>query len=135
MFYVVSPAIICDQLRLRNWYLYLRFSFKTCGSWSHFTFKQVFSWLQQVFGQDPIPQFEINNFTLSVLEQLANRNQEQNKNAEIITKDYIQKATEYAAEGKTTCKYKTLYFIYELLSFLGLLDIKCFTGYTLSVFC
>ncbi|XP_020625872.1 HAUS augmin-like complex subunit 1 [Orbicella faveolata] len=59
---------------------------------------QVFSWLQLVYGEDPIPQFEINTFTLSVLEQLARRNLEQNKHAEIITKDYIQKTAEYSAE-------------------------------------
>lgn len=62
-------------------------------------FWQVFAWLQQVFGEDPIPQFEINSFTLGVLEQLANRNQEQNKHAVLITKDFIQKTPEYAAEG------------------------------------
>lgn len=56
-------------------------------------------WLQQVFGEDPIPQFEINSFTLGVLEQLAIRNQEQNKHAVLITKDFIQKTSEYAAEG------------------------------------
>lgn len=65
-----------------------------------FDFEQVFNWLQQVYGEDPIPQFEINSFTLSVLEQLASRNLEQNKHAEIITKDYIQKTAEYSAEGK-----------------------------------
>ena len=59
----------------------------------------MFSWLQQVFGEDPIPQFEINSFTLGVLEQLANRNQEQNKHAELVTKDYILKTSEYASEG------------------------------------
>lgn len=67
---------------------------------NYFHFKQVFSWLQQVFGQDPIPQFEINSLTLSVLEQLANRNLGQNKHAELITDDYIQKTAEYSAEGK-----------------------------------
>ncbi|XP_068741555.1 HAUS augmin-like complex subunit 1 [Montipora capricornis] len=61
---------------------------------------KVFSWLQQVFGEDSIPQFEINNFTLSILENLASRNQEQNKHATIITKDHIQKSTEYAAEAE-----------------------------------
>lgn len=59
---------------------------------------KVFAWLQQVFGEDPIPQFEINSFTLGVLEQLAIRNQEQNKHAVLITKDFIQKTSEYAAE-------------------------------------
>ena len=63
--------------------------------------EQVFTWLQQVYGQEPIPQFEINSLTLSVLEQLANRNLEQNKHAELITKDYIQKTAEYSAEGKS----------------------------------
>lgn len=53
------------------------------------------------FGEDSIPQFEINNFTLGILEKLANINQEQNKHGEIITKDYIQKCSEYAAEGGT----------------------------------
>ncbi|PFX34385.1 HAUS augmin-like complex subunit 1 [Stylophora pistillata] len=43
---------------------------------------QVFTWLQQVFGQDHIPQFEINSFTLNILEQLAKRNLEQNKTTE-----------------------------------------------------
>ena len=62
-------------------------------------FWQVFAWLQQVFGEDPIPQFEINSFTLGVLGQLAIRNQEQNKHAVLITKDFIQKTSEYAAEG------------------------------------
>lgn len=62
-------------------------------------FWQVFAWLQQVFGEDPIPQFEINSFTLGVLEQLAIRNQEQNKHAVLLTKDFIQKTSEYAAEG------------------------------------
>ncbi|KAK2550291.1 HAUS augmin-like complex subunit 1 [Acropora cervicornis] len=61
---------------------------------------KVFSWLQQVFGEDSIPQFEINNFTLGILEKLANINQEQNKHGEIITKDYIQKCSEYAAEAE-----------------------------------
>lgn len=63
-------------------------------------FWQVFAWLQQVFGEEPIPQFEINSFTLGVLEQLANRNQEQNRHAVLITKDFIQKTSEYAAESK-----------------------------------
>ena len=62
-------------------------------------FWQVFAWLQQVFGEDPIPQFEINSFTLGVLEQLAIRNQEQNKHAVLITKDFVQKTSEYTAEG------------------------------------
>ena len=76
-------------------------------SLKYFDFKQVFSWLQQVYGEDPIPQFEINSFTLSVLEQLAQRNLEQNKHAEIITKDYVQKTAEYSAEGN--CSICTLH--------------------------
>ena len=75
-----------------------------------------------MFGEDSIPQFEINNFTLSVLENLASRNQEQNKHATIITKDHIQKSTEYAAEGRakklfllyTVCMYFVFCFIANL---------------------
>lgn len=59
---------------------------------------QVFTWLQQVFGQDHIPQFEINSFTLNVLERLAKRNLKQNKHAELVTKDQTQKTVEYSAE-------------------------------------
>lgn len=59
---------------------------------------QVFTWLQQVFGQDHIPQFEINSFTLNVLERLAKRNLKQNKHAELVTKDHTQKTVEYSAE-------------------------------------
>ena len=61
-------------------------------------------------------------------EQLADRNQEQNKHAEIITKDYIQKTSEYAAEGKNNAEgalllYMLWFNFFPGLKFLNLFDL------------
>ena len=61
---------------------------------------QVRGWLQKVFGDSTVPQYEINHRTVAVLYELMLRCEERDREKQLQTDDLNQKAEEYHAEGK-----------------------------------
>ncbi|XP_012714167.2 HAUS augmin-like complex subunit 1 [Fundulus heteroclitus] len=61
--------------------------------------KKVNSWLGAVFGDQPVPQFEVNTRTVDVLYQLARSSEARCSDAALLIEDYKQKASEYQADA------------------------------------
>ncbi|XP_033125195.1 HAUS augmin-like complex subunit 1 [Anneissia japonica] len=62
--------------------------------------RKVQSWLEEVFLDEEIPQYEINERNLETIIKLMQKNKERNRDAQIILADLNQKTTEYEAEAK-----------------------------------
>uniref|UniRef100_A0A3Q3WLI6 Uncharacterized protein n=1 Tax=Mola mola TaxID=94237 RepID=A0A3Q3WLI6_MOLML len=60
---------------------------------------KVNSWLSAVFGDQPVPQFEVNTRTVDLLHQLAQSSEARCSETALLTEDLRQKAAEYEAEG------------------------------------
>lgn len=56
-------------------------------------------WLEKVFGDSSVPQYEVNDWTLGVLHQLMGRNEHLNTCSVVVREDLYQKAKEYKTEG------------------------------------
>ncbi|XP_028277785.1 HAUS augmin-like complex subunit 1 [Parambassis ranga] len=61
--------------------------------------KKVNSWLSTVFGDQPVPQFEVNTRTVDVLYQLAKTSEVRCSDTTVLIDDLKQKASEYQADG------------------------------------
>ena len=57
-------------------------------------------WLEAVFGDEPIPAFEINSKTIEVLSSLVDINTQRDQDTRLLLKDLEQKRDEYASEGE-----------------------------------
>ncbi|XP_071965489.1 HAUS augmin-like complex subunit 1 isoform X2 [Antedon mediterranea] len=62
--------------------------------------RKVQMWLEEVFLEDDVPQYEINERNLETLTKLMMKNRERDHDAEIIVADLNQKTLEYEAEAK-----------------------------------
>ncbi|PIK42110.1 putative HAUS augmin-like complex subunit 1 [Apostichopus japonicus] len=62
--------------------------------------KEVRDWLEKIYCDDAIPQYEINERTLGILLELKCKNEERESEAQILIKDYQEKTEEYHAEGE-----------------------------------
>ncbi|KAG7516122.1 HAUS augmin-like complex subunit 1 [Solea senegalensis] len=60
---------------------------------------KVNSWLSSVFGDQPVPQFEVNTRTVDILYQLAQSSQARCSETSLLIEDIRQKASEYQADG------------------------------------
>ncbi|XP_023258343.1 HAUS augmin-like complex subunit 1 [Seriola lalandi dorsalis] len=60
---------------------------------------KVNSWLSAVFGDQPVPQFEVNTRTVDVLYQLAQSSEARCSDTALLIEDLKQKASEYQADG------------------------------------
>ncbi|XP_068187921.1 HAUS augmin-like complex subunit 1 isoform X1 [Antennarius striatus] len=60
---------------------------------------QVNNWLSAVFGDQPVPQFEVNTRTVDILHQLAGSSGVRRTDTELLIEDLKQKASEYETEG------------------------------------
>ena len=60
---------------------------------------QVMAWLHEIFGDEQIPDFEINQQTIEHLHQLSQESQQHDHHIQLITSDFKQKTSEYSAEG------------------------------------
>eukprot|EP00064_Thunnus_orientalis_P016557 superscaffoldBa00003312_g16623 len=60
---------------------------------------QVNSWLGTVFGDQAVPQFEVNTRTVDILYQLAQSSEARCSDTALLIEDLKQKASEYQAEG------------------------------------
>ncbi|KAF6088090.1 HAUS augmin like complex subunit 1 [Phyllostomus discolor] len=62
---------------------------------------QVAAWLKKIFGDHPIPQYEVNPRTTEILHHLAERNRVRDRDVHLVIEDWKQKASEYESEGET----------------------------------
>lgn len=61
---------------------------------------KVNSWLSSVFGDQPVPHFEVNTRTVELLYQLAQSSEARCSETALFIEDLKQKASEYEADGK-----------------------------------
>lgn len=61
--------------------------------------KKINSWLSEVFGDQPVPPFEVNTRTVDVLYQLAQSSEARCSDTKLLIEDLKQKASEYLADG------------------------------------
>uniref|UniRef100_A0A8C9MDC7 HAUS augmin like complex subunit 1 n=1 Tax=Panthera tigris altaica TaxID=74533 RepID=A0A8C9MDC7_PANTA len=62
---------------------------------------QVAAWLKKIFGDHPIPQYEVNPRTTEILHHLSERNRVRDRDVCLVIEDLKQKASEYESEGAT----------------------------------
>ncbi|XP_058133598.1 HAUS augmin-like complex subunit 1 isoform X1 [Dasypus novemcinctus] len=61
---------------------------------------QVAAWLKKIFGDHPIPQYEVNARTTEVLYHLSECNKARDRDVSLVIEDLKQKASEYESEAK-----------------------------------
>ncbi|XP_036273997.1 HAUS augmin-like complex subunit 1 isoform X3 [Pipistrellus kuhlii] len=61
---------------------------------------QVAAWLKKMFGDHPIPQYEVNDRTTEILHHLSERNRVRDRDGHLVIEDLKQKASEYESEAK-----------------------------------
>ncbi|KAK2094410.1 HAUS augmin-like complex subunit 1 [Saguinus oedipus] len=59
----------------------------------------VAAWLKKIFGDHPIPQYEVNPRTTEILHHLSERNRVRDRDVYLVIEDLKQKASEYESEG------------------------------------
>ncbi|KAK7807877.1 hypothetical protein U0070_021609 [Myodes glareolus] len=59
---------------------------------------QVAAWLKKIFGDHPIPQYEVNPRTTEILYHLSERNRVRDRDICLVIEDLKQKANEYESE-------------------------------------
>ena len=62
-------------------------------------FFKVQLWLEKLFGDKPVPAYELNEHTVTVLHSLMRRNEQKERDTQLLVEDLRQKADEYNAEG------------------------------------
>lgn len=58
------------------------------------------AWLKKVFGDHPIPKYEVNPRTTEILYHLSERNKVRDRDVTLVIEDLKQKACEYESEAK-----------------------------------
>ncbi|NWI32132.1 HAUS1 protein, partial [Sula dactylatra] len=61
---------------------------------------QVTLWLQKIFGNEPMPQYEVNARTVDILYELVKANEATKRDISLLIKDIKQQATQYKAQAK-----------------------------------
>ncbi|KAF6716275.1 HAUS augmin-like complex subunit 1 [Oryzias melastigma] len=61
--------------------------------------KKVNSWLGSVFGDQPVPQFEVNTRTMDILYQLSQTSEARCSDTALLVEDLRQKTSEYQTEA------------------------------------
>ncbi|XP_021501177.1 HAUS augmin-like complex subunit 1 isoform X2 [Meriones unguiculatus] len=61
---------------------------------------QVAAWLKKIFGDHPIPPYEVNPRTTEILYHLSERNRVRDRDIHLVIEDLKQKASEYESEAK-----------------------------------
>ncbi|KAF3829837.1 hypothetical protein GH733_001788, partial [Mirounga leonina] len=59
---------------------------------------RVAAWLKKIFGDHPIPQYEVNARTTEILHHLSERNRVRDRDVYLVIEDLKQKASEYESE-------------------------------------
>ncbi|TRY95033.1 hypothetical protein DNTS_004675, partial [Danionella cerebrum] len=61
--------------------------------------KNVMQWLKKVFGQQTVPQFEVNTRTMKILSELMENSERRCREVELLIEDHQQKTLEYSSDG------------------------------------
>lgn len=61
---------------------------------------QVNNWLASVFGDQPVPQFEVNTRVMDILYQLTETSEARCSDTALLIEDLKQKTSEYQTEGE-----------------------------------
>ncbi|KAM6217539.1 HAUS augmin-like complex subunit 1 [Rhynchocyon petersi] len=61
---------------------------------------QVAAWLKKIYGDHPIPQYEVTPRTVEILYHLSERNKTRDRDVSLVIEDLKQKANEYESEAK-----------------------------------
>ncbi|XP_062333468.1 HAUS augmin-like complex subunit 1 [Osmerus eperlanus] len=61
--------------------------------------KKVSQWLSSVFGDQPVPQYEVNTRTVDILYELAVASEKRCNETALLIEDHKQKASEYQADA------------------------------------
>ncbi|XP_015416961.1 PREDICTED: HAUS augmin-like complex subunit 1 [Myotis davidii] len=78
---------------------------------------QVAAWLKKIFGDHPIPQYEVNARTTEILHHLSERNRVRDRDGHLVVEDLKQKASEYESEGEINCRvFEYSFFFFSFLS-------------------
>ncbi|TKC40953.1 hypothetical protein EI555_011214, partial [Monodon monoceros] len=87
----------------REWRLWKRWKRKRrrIRAWRGFEESPlVAAWLKKIFGDHPIPQYEVNPRTTQILHHLSERNRVRDRDVYLVIEDLKQKAREYESEAK-----------------------------------
>ncbi|KFU98982.1 HAUS augmin-like complex subunit 1, partial [Tauraco erythrolophus] len=60
---------------------------------------QVTSWLKKIYGNQPIPQYEVNAWTVDFLYELAERSEARDRDVSLLIEDTKREAEEYEAKA------------------------------------
>ncbi|XP_049651935.1 HAUS augmin-like complex subunit 1 isoform X1 [Accipiter gentilis] len=61
--------------------------------------RRVTLWLKKIYGNRPVPQYEVNARTIDILYELVECNEARDRDVSLLIEDMKQKATEYEAEA------------------------------------
>ncbi|XP_010581276.1 PREDICTED: HAUS augmin-like complex subunit 1 isoform X2 [Haliaeetus leucocephalus] len=61
--------------------------------------QRVTLWLKKIYGNRPVPQYEVNARTIDILYELVECNEARDRDVSLLIEDMKQKATEYEAEA------------------------------------
>ncbi|NXR68200.1 HAUS1 protein, partial [Rhadina sibilatrix] len=61
---------------------------------------QVTLWLKKIYGDVPIPEYEVNERTVDILHEVMEYNEESNKDIMLLIEDMKDQATKYEAEAE-----------------------------------
>lgn len=62
-------------------------------------YPQIGVWLEDVFGGEPVPSYELNKQTIRMLHDLRRKNMAMDEDTQLVIEDLRQKTNEYNAEG------------------------------------
>ncbi|XP_072461327.1 HAUS augmin-like complex subunit 1 isoform X1 [Notamacropus eugenii] len=62
--------------------------------------EKIASWLKKIFGDQPIPKYEVNPRTTDILYHLSECNRARDRDVSLVIEDLKQKAREYKSEAK-----------------------------------
>ena len=83
-----------------NQFIYTVMGMFLCARYEKWEMFQVSAWLGSVLGEDAVPQYEIDEHTIKLLDELRMRNEEQDRLTAAVSADYTQKANEYRTESE-----------------------------------
>ncbi|XP_074668457.1 HAUS augmin-like complex subunit 1 isoform X4 [Strix aluco] len=61
--------------------------------------RRVTAWLKKIYGDEPVPQYEVNTQTVDILYELAECNEARDRDVSLLIEDMKEKAAEYDAEA------------------------------------
>lgn len=66
---------------------------------------QVTSWLKKIYGDVPIPDYEVNERTVDILHEVMECSEERDKDVMLLIEDMKDQATKYEAESELEASF------------------------------